>query len=1091
MKKGAYLALLAPLFLSIAVPSLSQVDPKVYSGLSYRLVGPFRGGRVSAVTGAIGRPGTFYMGMPQGGVWKTTNAGMTWEPVMDSIRESCSVGALEAAPSNPDIVYVGMGDSPLDGVSRGTGVYKTVDGGKTWTHIGLEKTGHISTVIVDPRNPDNVLVAAKGDLRTKGPDRGIFRTTDGGKTWARVLAIDDEIGAVKIAYAYDHPDTLIATSIRHYAKVGTSSFGGFGGNGVKLYKSFDNGATWTELKGDKVPQLSGRTCVAIANGTNAQRMFVIGNGGLYRSDDGGSTWDRMDKEDARIRNGQGGYNCGVYVNPKNPDIVYVVNTCSYRSLDGGKTFTGFKGAPGGDDPQQMWLDPTDGDRLFFGTDQGATVSLDGGKTWSSWYNQPTAQTYNITVDNQWPYWIYGPQQDSGSVSTASRGNYGEITPFDWLPHPGYEFGSVAVDPLNPKVSYAIGEEGGIVKTTYPSGQWVEVGPNIRYGSGLRKVINQPIMFSPTNPHELFAAYQFLMSSTDGGQHWKKLGPDLTLGKDEPKKEEPKKDGKKPADPNATAKGSVIPEDPDEDETTNELDPDVLVQRAAGQSSISTFSPSTIDGGIIWIGAGNGQIKVTRDHGKNWDYASVEKMDLAKRPYVGSIEASHHDPAEAYAAYDLHSSGDNAPYLFRTRDFGKTWTSITEGLPADAANGAYVRVIRADIKRKGLLFAGTDTTVYVSFDDGDHWQPLSLNLPTTSIRDLLVKDDDLVVDTYGRSFWILDDISPLRQIDAATGAKPSALFKPGLATRVRRNVGYDTPLPPEIPHALNPAACSIRYYLGVKPSGPISIEISDASGRVIRHFSSEPVPPLNEPAPPIPNFWIEPAKPLSMELGLNVAEWNLRMDSPHAFSHDYVINANPGQTPPSPEGPLVAPGEYTIKLTVDGQVSKQTVTVRNDPRSPASAKDLDRQDGLIRLFYDGSARGWRGYQEIQDLLGQITELENGKPAGPVATSLTAVEERLKNLAGKPFGGRRRQGDQSFGTFASLVVQGNRFLKILDFGDAAPAESIDGSAADYAKDVRDVEKAWTDLRGELAKLNETLGKAGLKPVRVPFELPRAGA
>src|SRR5438477_7619677 len=428
------------------------VAPGLLSGLVWRNLGPFRGGRISAVSGAIGQPGVFYIGLPAGGVWKTTSAGETWTPIFDAITAASSVGAVGVAPSDPNVIYVGVGDLISGGgINEGNGVYKSVDAGKTWQRLGLDSTRQIPSILVDPHDPNLVMIAAQGDVHKKSESRGVFRSTDGGRTWTKTLYVDDSTGLQKITWAADRPEVVLATSVRHYVVPITGSArvppagGGAGGGGggagptqTKLFKSTDKGLTWRELTGGGLPRLTGRTSVAVAMNTNAQRMFLIGNFGLYRSDDGGTTWRQMDAADRRIANGQGGYNCGVYVDPQDPDIVYVINTCSYRSTDGGETFTGFKGAPGGDDPQQMWIDPTDGKRLFFGTDQGATISLDGGLTWSSWYNQSTAQVYHISVDNQFPYWVYATQQDSGSIATASRGNFGEVGPLDWLPHPGYE-----------------------------------------------------------------------------------------------------------------------------------------------------------------------------------------------------------------------------------------------------------------------------------------------------------------------------------------------------------------------------------------------------------------------------------------------------------------------------------------------------------------------------------------------------------------------------------------------------------------------------------------------------------------------------
>ncbi len=1073
--------------LGMANALAQTVDPGLYSGLVWRNVGPFRGGRVAAVSGVIGQPGTFYMGMPVGGVWKTTSAGATWYPIFDSIKEASSVGSIEVAPSDPNVIYVGMGDLVAGaGINEGNGVYKSTDAGKTWQHLGLENTRQIPSILVDPHDPNLVMVAAQGNIRTLNEDRGIYRSTDGGKTWTKTLYLDNQTGAQKITWASDNPKVMLATTVRHYNSGSGGRGGGAGAGGTAptgpiakgtaLFKSTDEGLTWKEITGGGLPALSGRTCVAIANGTHSQRMFIVGNSGLYRSDDGGATWRQMDAKDQRVRNGQGGYNCGVYVNPKNPDLVYVVNTCSYVSRDGGETFTGFKGAPGGDDPQQMWLDPTDGNRLFFGTDQGGTISLDGGLTWSSWYNQPTAQVYHISVDNQFPYWIYATQQDSGSIGTSSRGNLGAVTPLEWLPHPGYEFGSIVADPLNPKISYAGGPSGGIIKTTYPSGQWIDISPSVERAAGLRKVGNQPLSFSPTNPRELFAGFQYLMSTTDGGKHWKKLSPDLGY----PKGVTPPK----AATAARPGRGGSIAPDEDEDQFEGvEGEP----QASPGPGgTIESFSPSSVNGNIIWVGTNNGLIKVTQDHGKTWEDVTIPGLTNPTRADISAIDASHQDAGTAYVAIDYHSTGDYAPCFYRTHDFGKTWTKIVNGLPTEMPNGAFARVIRADTKKKGLIFAGTENFVYVSFNDGDNWQSLALNSPNTSYRDMVVKDNDLVVGTYGRSFWILDDISPLREITPAIASEPAHLFKPADAVRVRRNVNGDTPFPPEVPHALNPPlGAVIYYYLGAHPKGDISLEVSDSSGRVIRHMSSAAVPPLGESAPPIPDFWVEVPKPMPTALGTNRINWNLRYDNPVTTNHSYEINANPGETPASPEGPLVAPGAYTVALTVAGEVYKQTVTVRNDPRSPAGAADLKVQTDLQMKLYEGARQTWEARQQVAAMRATIADILKATPAEEVSKAANDFDTKLVALAGSSGGGRRfgggGGGSATVATFASANSALIRELNNLESGDMAPNEPTARACMSALADMQTANASWTALNSkDLVTFNAVLAKYSLKPI-----------
>lgn len=1085
--------------LSAAFAGAQTIDQGLYSALTWRNVGPFRGGRVSAVSGAIGQPGVYYMGLPLGGVWKSTNAGVTWEPIMDNVKDASSVGAVEVAPSNSNVIYVGMGDMVTGGgINEGNGVYKSVDAGKTWLHLGLEETKQIPSILVDPHNPDVLLVAAQGNLHSESRTRGVYRSTDGGKTWTQTLFLDKQTGAQKLACAYDHPEVILCTTDRHYFAAGTprrgpgaTDTGSPGSVGTTLWKSTDQGVTWKQIKGGGLPALSGRTCVAIANGTNAQRMFLVQNSGLWRSDDGGATWKKMDDADKRVANGQGGYNCGVYVNPKDPDTVYVVNTCSYISRDGGNTFSGFKGAPGGDDPQQFWFDPTDGNRIFLGGDQGATISLDGGRTWGSWYNQPTAQVYHISVDNQFPYWIYATQQDSGAIGTASRGNFGEITPFDWTAHPGYEFGSIVADPLNPSITYAGGEGGGIVRVTQPSGQWINVSPNMDSHAALRRVGNQPLGFSPTNPHELFAGFQYLMSTTDGGIHWKKLGGDLAAPKTPPgqtapvKPTVPKPDAAKPV-------GTIA--EPDDDDAIEGgqteygewMDADAMEQRGGGGGAIESFSPSSVDGNIIWVGTNNGMIKLTKDHGRTWEDVTIPNLENPTRADISAIDASHHDPATAYVAIDYHNVADYRPYFYRTNDYGKTWKKIVSGLPTDLASGSFSRVIRADTKRKGLVFAGTESFVYVSFDDGDNWQSLSQNLPNTSYRDMVVKDNDLVVGTYGRGFWILDDLSPLRELTPNVAREAAYLFKPGGAVRVRRNVNGDTPFPPEVPHAPNAPAASIYYYLGSQPSGKVSIEIADSAGRVVRHFSSDPIPALNEPAPPIPDFWVENPKPLNAEKGMFKAEWNLRMDSPPAFSHSYEINANPGQTPASPEGPLVLPGMYTVTLTVDGKSIKQTLAIRNDPRSPASDKDLKKQWELQSKAIDGSATAFEGYKAVADLRKQLAEVLKANPKAPIDDAAKDLDEKLAAIEGSPAAARRFGGFGGGGAggsdFVRMVSAFDRHLMALDAGDMAPTESMKVVSDSLQLDLATVRKTWKSFQDkDLPTFNALLAKNGIPPLK----------
>lgn len=1046
--------------------SAHPVDPGLYSALAWRNLGPFRGGRIAAVTGAIGQPGVFYVGLPAAGVWKTTSAGETWYPVFDAIREVSSVGAVEVAPSNPDVIYAGTGDIITGGsINEGNGVYKSTDAGHSWTHIGLDATKQIPSMLVDPHDVNVVLVGAQGDVHHKSQDRGVFRTTDGGATWAQTLFVDDSTGIVKLARAFDAPQVVFAATVAHYTPPPSPTAppvtnGGFprpvttGPTSTKLFKSIDGGVHWTEITGGGLPpRLSGRMSVAVAMKTNAQRVFVIGDWGLYRSDDGGATWKQMAADDLRIRNGQGGYNCGVYVDTQNPDVIYTINTSSYRSTDGGNTFTGFKGAPGGDDPQQMWIDPTDGQRILMGLDQGAVVSLDAGATWSSWYNQSTDQIYHLSTDNSYPYWVYGTQQDAGAIRTRSRGNLGEITPLDWNPVPGWEWGTIVPDPLNPNIVYGSGN--GISKISYPSEQWINVSPQTDPALKLRTNSDQPLAFAPWNPKMLVAGFQALYATTDGGASWTAISPDLGVRPDAP--------------PPPAGPGSIPPTG----------------------GSIQSIAMSTVSPGTIWVGTNNGLIKVTHNAGKTWDDASIPNIPFAYRAEIFSIDASHFDAGTAYAVAMLMRSGDYSPYIFRTRDYGKTWTKITNGLPVNEPSGSFARVVRNDPKKKGLLFAGTESSIYVSFDDGDHWQPLRNNLPTTSVRDLTIKDNDIIISTYGRGFWVLDDYGMLRDLSPSVATGDAYLFKPGDAVRVRRNVGYDTPFPPEVPHALNPAPGAIvDYWLRRNPSAGVTLDVLDESGALVRHLSSAPgTQPPEAVRPPHPNFWVASPMQLPGNAGSNRTNWDLRYDAPDALTHSIEINANPGLTPVSPEGPLVVPGNYTLKLTVNGRAYLQQVTVRNDPRSPSTPAAIRAQHDLqmkIARGIEASFVGHRIAQQLRDALRTALPAGVAPELSDAAARATALAAQLDTVAGLDAarGRGRGFGQESRPSFRGINDALVQQLEAQDQADLAPTP---GALAAYAKtcsDLATVGAAWQRLStAELGAINKVLVERGRVAVALP--------
>lgn len=1001
------------------------VDARALSALRWRNLGPFRAGRVAAVSGAIGEAGTFYIGLPAAGVWKTTNAGATWYPTFDAVTDVSSIGAVEVAPSDPNTIYVGTGDIITGGgINEGNGVYKSTDAGRTWRHLGLDATKQIPSMLVDPKDPNTVLIAAQGDVHVKSRNRGVYRSTDGGATWTQTLFVDDSTGLQKLARAFDTPNVIFATSVAHYTPVpvpGAAPVGGgrggaaAGPTSTKLFKSTDGGVTWHEISGGGLPaRLTGKMWVAVANTTGARRVYVIGDWGLYRSDDGGTSWKQMAGDDMRIRNGQGGYNCGVYVDPQNPDVVYTLNTSSYVSRDGGQTFTGFRGAPGGDDPQQMWIDPSNGKRILFGYDQGAIVSLDGGATWSSWYNQATEQIYHLSTDNSYPYWVYGTQQDAGAIRTRVRGNLGAITPLDWNPVSGWEWGTIVPDPLDNNTVYASGS--GILKISYPNEQWINVSPSQNAARQLRTTSDQPIRFAPWNKHMLIAGFQSVWTTVDGGMHWSEISPDLAARK-------------APA-------GSTAP--------------------PAG--AIQSLSASSFGTGIIWAGTNTGRVWVTRNAGKSWEESALPPLPNIERAEVFAVEASHFDAGTAYVVLDMHRVADYTPHIYRTRDFGRTWTPIVGGLATNQPSGSFARFVREDTQKKGLLFAGTESGMYVSLDDGDHWQPLMAGLTNTSYRDATIKDNDLLVSTYGRGFFALDDISALRQMSSTTASEAAHLYKPGTAIRVRRNVGADTPFPPEVPHAENPLeGVIVDYWLGSAPSADVTIDVLDASGALVRHMTSAPGVAVAEAArPPHPNFWVAPPFALTKDVGGNRANWNLRYDAPNAFNHSFEINANPGETPASPEGPLVAPGTYTLKLTVDGKTYAQTVNVKNDPRSPASAAALAAQHALQMKLYRGIQLAYEGHRQATALRESMRGDTTARGRGLLAQIDTVVGLDAERRAGR---GNARTPAPTFRAInAAFVSQ----LNTQEQADAAPTADALAQYAATCKELATVLATWKRMR-----------------------------
>jgi photosystem II stability/assembly factor-like uncharacterized protein len=874
------LGVLAAAFGLASLSARQNPRQSLYGGLRWRLIGPFRGGRVNAVSGVPGQPSTFYYGSVGGGVWKSTNAGRTWKPVFDS-QPVASIGAIGVAPSSPGVVYVGTGESDMrDSIGYGNGMYRSADGGSTWTHIGLEDTKQIARVIVDPKNANIVFVAALGNAYGPSPDRGVYRSLDGGTTWKKVLYKDDSVGAVDLAFDPSNSKVVYA-ALWNTRRPPWYIYQPSNGPGGGIFKSTDGGTTWQPLAGGLPATGVGRIGLAVAP-TSPRRVYAIvdaKDGGLYRSEDAGAKWVRI-SADTRVW-GRGWYFAKVVVDPKNADTVYVSNTSLYRSTDGGKSWTPIKGAPGGDDFHQLWIDPDEPKRMVLASDQGAIVTVDGAETWSSWYNQSTAQLYHVAADSRFPYWVSGAQQDSGAVAVPSRGPHAVISMHEWTGVcAGGESGYTAPDPIHPEILYG----GTVMRCNVVTGLTQNVSPERAGGGPFRHAWTQPLVFSEANPHKLYFANQFLYKTTSGGEQWAQISPDLS-------REDPG------VPPNLDAAAAA----------------DAPADKRRGV--IYTIAPSPLRDYYVWVGTDDGLIHLTTDDGRTWK--NVTPPALTAWSKVTMIEASHSDENAAYAAVERHQLQDYEPHIYRTRDGGQTWQQITRGLPA----GVYVQTVKEDPVRRGMLFAGTERGVFVSFNDGDDWQSLQLNLPAASMRDLAVKEDDLIVATHGRGFWILDNITPLRQIDAAAKAD-AYLFKPADAINMPAPSEQGTPLPKDEPSAENPPfGAMIDYYLADAASGPVTLEILDGSGQVVRRYSSEDKPETRDPNTlNIPTIWAPAPESLSAASGMHRWVWDLRP----AAGGGRGGGGRGG-------GGLARPGSYTVRLTANGKALTQPLTVRPDPR----------------------------------------------------------------------------------------------------------------------------------------------------------------
>ena len=906
--------ILIVLALSLSSNIFSQSIPsKMYSDMRWRLVGPFRGGWGTVCDGIPDSTSVYYFGGAGGGVWKTIDAGNTWQPLMQN-EISSSIGALTIAPSNPNIIYAGTGQVAFRyDILDGDGVYKTDDGGITWKNIGLKETKYIGRILVHPQNPDRVLVAALGPVFGSSKERGIYLTNDGGKNWTQVLYVNDSTGAVDLAMDPKQPEIIYAALWQMRMHPWLDYYLPQTGRHSGIYKSIDGGEHWLKLSGNGLPNvLLGRIGLAVAEGSKGKIIYASidaeGNEkGLYRSDDAGKSWTHVNNNDALANS----YFSRLTVDPKNPNIVYVMDRSIRKSTDGGKTFEIFIGAPGGDDYHFLWINPKHPKFMITASDQGTIVTVNGGETWSNWYNQPTGQLYHLAADNRFPYRIYAGQQDNGTVSILSRGPYGVVDMRDWHPVGADERDYDIPNPNDPDMVIGSGLGGNLKRFDEETRQSAEVSPwpFSSYGEKPNTVKYRyswitPIAYSQIGKRSLYFGAQYLFRSNDNGKNWDIISPDLSR----------------------MASDSANCDEPDFEEAGS-----------CGFGVIWSIAPSNISENVIWVGTDDGLVQLTTDEGKNWQNVTPPDIPLWAR--IDAIDPSPFSVHSAYVAVNLHRLNKFSPLILKTKDDGKTWEKIINGLPDDE----YVNVVRSDTKQEGLLFAGTNRNVYVSFNDGESWQPLRLNFPTTSVRDLLVHDNDLIAATQGRAIWILDDLQPLRELSAGTVSDPVHLFHPSDAWRIRGNENRDTPWPPSTPVGENPPDGAIIDYWLKDNVKEISLKISDEDGNIIREFSNSDVPEKLNAERYFDKRWLGTPQLPSDKSGMHRFIWDLRYKRPPALKYDYAISGLWMKgTPLKPQGPLVLPGTYVVTLTVDGKEYNQQLNVKMDPRVDVTVEELKQQ-----------------------------------------------------------------------------------------------------------------------------------------------------
>ena len=1083
------------------------VNPSLFADMRWRNIGPFRAGRTKAAAGHPSQPYTFYIGMCNGGVWKTNDAGRTWKPIFDD-QPTGSIGWVAVAPSDPNVIYVGSGEGlPRPDLSTGDGIYRSSDAGQTWTHLGLRDAQQIPKIAVDPKNANRLFVAALGHPYGPSAERGIFRSTDGGRTFERVLYVDENTGGKDVDVDPSNPDTVFATLWEQ--RQGPWENAAWNGTHGGIFKSTDGGATWKPLK-QGLPEGLIDAELAIAP-TNPRRLYATVDAGdegtgIYRSDDAGETWMRSTTDGrptSRVNEAV------PHVHPRDPDTLIVTDVVSYKSTDGGRTFVPFKGAPGGDDNQNIWWNADDPNIMLMVIDQGAVVTLNGGQTWSSWFTQPTAALYHVMADNAFPYRVCGGQQDSGSVCVASRGNDGQITFREWHPVGVEEYGYAAPDPLDPDLVYG----GKVTRYDRRTGQVSDVGP-VRTGRGgpafagsgrggpaparqaraagggrsgpaaprqatasagregrgaatpaaaYRTVRTQPVVFSTVDPHVLFYGNNVLWKTVDGGINWKPVSPDLTREK----WDVPKSVGAYTSRVEARERGAI------------------------GAQVIYTIGPSYRDINRIWIGTDDGLIYTTSDGGLAWKNVTPPQVTAFMK--VFTIDPGRFDPLTAYAAVNTLRLDDMNPHIFRTHDGGNTWKEIVNGIPA----GAAVSVVREDPRRNGLLFAGSETQVHVSFDDGDHWQSLRLNMAPSSVRDLIVKDDDLVAGTHGRGIWILDDITPLRQIADSASLADVILFKPQTAWRVRWNTNTDTPLPPDEPTAPNPPEGAIvDYYLKTAASGPVTLEIAGADGKRVRRYSSTDDVFTPDPATiNLPLYWFRPLTALPSSAGMHRFTWDLHYDpldpSARLGGPNLPIAAVPHNTVPAPTTPWVSPGQYTVKLTVNGRTWLQPITVKQDPRVKTPALALQQIYTLSKAAYYGALDAQHAATQARGLRDQIAKVRP-QATGAVADALAALDGKVEALGPPPApssGGSGRGGRGGRGASpapptdtlsgASALLAG--VMNLLQGADVRPTTVQLNAIASARTTAARAMGRWTAIKTvDVPVLNAKLKAAGLSAI-----------